>query len=188
MGLLDFLATGTSLKGLVGKRAHREVDLTAEVPNFGLKPSVAERLRDAIDVRRKEDPFSRRNSAQERDIRDRMRQHSGPRVRSTFRPGVLPAPVMEQPEPKPLRSYRFEQHLEQRWEPSPPSPVVEEPSAAEAGPLTKSVFVRKLKMARRVVNRPAGGVRQVKRQPKRPQFYRSASGARQRRSPDWMAV
>lgn len=199
MGLLDFLATGTSLKGLVGKRAHREVTLEAEVPNFGLKPSVAERLRDALDMRRKEDPFATgRKDVQERDIRERLKQHKGPRIRSTYKPDVQPAPPMEPPEPKPLRTYRFEpqqpqaeRHLEQRWEQSPPSPVVEEPSAAEAGPLSKSNFVRKLKMARRVVDRPRGGVREIKkikRQPKRPAFYRGATGARQRRSPDWMAA
>lgn len=199
MGLLNYLAAGTSLMGLVGKRAHREITLESEVPNFGLKPSVAERLRDALDMRRKEDPFaSGRQDVQERDIRERLKQHQGPRIRSTFKPDVQPAPPVEPPEPKPLRSFRFEtpqpvaeQRLEQRWEPSPPSPEVEEPSAAEAGPLTKAKFVRKLKMARRVVTRSGGGarlIRNIKRQPKRPSFYRSAEGARQRRSPGWMAV
>jgi hypothetical protein len=187
MGLFNFLAMGSSLMGLVGRRAHRSIPLESEVPNFGLQPGVAERLRDVLEVRNQEDPFSRRNHVQERDIRERLHQHQGPRVRSTFKPQQVEPDLAEAAEDQlvapaagqqPARQVA-RQSLEPEVDPS--SRSVEEPKVGGAG----SLWVRKLKIARRVVARPP--VDRGKRQPKQPSVIRGADGARKRRSPRGVA-
>jgi len=162
MGLFNFLAAGNSLKGLVRGRAHHVVDGDTLIPNFGMRPALAAQIRDARQAQQREDPFSRRAEAADRQLRERSRKHSGPRVRSTFQPERIEA--------------------ESKHEVASPEP--EEPEV----PLQNGkVWVRKLKMARRVVHRPNG--RAIKRQPKRPSVYRPASTApRKRRSPRWMAT
>jgi len=181
MGLFNFLAVGSSLKGLVSRRAHQEVPLAAAIPNFSLRPGVAERLRENFENRRGGDPFARRDPVRERELRERLQQHSGPRVRSTYRPenfGQAPPRYGES------------------WPAQPPGvapqKISQQPLQPEVGPSSRSIvepsvgggagsFVRKLKMARRVVQRPRGGG--IKRQPKRPSFYRDARGNRTRRAP-----
>lgn len=185
MGLFNFLAVGSSLKGLVSRRAHRDVALDTAVPNFGLRPGVAERLRETLETRRQEDPFARRNVVQEQEVRERLQKHQGPRVRSTFTPenfGKAPARyARQQPELQGAEAPgQVPQITQQPLEPEvgPSSRSIEEPSI---GGGTGSLWVRKLKIARRVVDRPkSSGVR---RQPKRPSVYRDAAGNRKRRAP-----
>jgi hypothetical protein len=169
MGMFNFLAVGNSLRGLVGRRFHYASDADTMIPNFGLKPEAAEHLREVRESRRREDPFLRRNEVLDREIRDRLQKHSGPRVRSTFRPD---RPVAQRvvPEVRPAA------------EAVKPDAIASAPPVAGNG----AGWVRKLKIARRVVTRlPEAGGR-VKRQPKRPSVYRGAA-ARRERAPGWMA-
>ncbi len=167
MGLFNFLAAGNSLKGLVRGRAHHVVDGDELIPNFGMRPDLAAQIRDARQARRREDPISRRTDVADRQLRDRSREHKGPRVRSTFQPEKL--------------------HAESKHEVASPEPAQPEvPEVSLEPPPNGRVWVRKLKMPRRVVRRPNG--KAIKRQPKRPSSYRpSRTAPRQRRSPSWMA-
>ncbi len=182
MGLFNFLAVGSSLKGLVSRRAHRSIPLETEVPNFSLQPGVAERLREDLDHRG--DPFSRRDNVPESIARERLQKHKGPRVRSTYKPqtpaenGVAPKPEQPVAGWLPVRGLT---RSNLGPEVGPPSRPVEEPRAGGAD----SLWVRKLKIARRVVARPqtTGG----RRQPKQPSVIRGANGARKHRSPRGVA-
>jgi hypothetical protein len=170
MGMFNFLAAGNSLKGLVGRRFHHANEDGAMIPNFGLKPEVADRLREVRETRRREDPFMRRSEVLDREIGQHLQKHSGPRVRSTFRPEKQIAQRVV-PEPSPAVA------------PAAPAPTeVAPPAPGNVG----AGWVRKLKIARRVAARPAESGRRVKRQPKRPATYRG-DAARQRRAPQWMA-
>lgn len=163
MGLFNFLAAGNSLKGLVRGRAHHVVDGDTLIPNFGMRPDLAAQIREARQARQREDPFSKRTEVADRQLRDRSRKPTaGPRVRSTFQTERIEA-----------------ESKHEVASPEPEEPVVPLPNG--------KVWVRKLKMARRVVSRPGG--KALKRQPKRPSVYRPAPTApRQRRSPRWMAT
>ena len=169
MGMFNFLAVGSSLRGLVGRRFHYATEADSMIPNFGLRPGAAERLRDVRENRRREDPFVRRNEVLDREINQRLHQHSGPRVRSTFRP---------------------ERPVVQRVVPEPPAAVASVMASsvetAQPAPGTGAGWVRKLKIARRVATRSVESGVRVKRQPKRPSVYRGSAAARQRRAPQWM--
>jgi len=170
MGMFNFLAVGNSLRGLVGRRFHYASESDTMIPNFGLRPGAAERLREVRENRRREDPFARRNEVLDREINQRLHQHSGPRVRSTFRPE---RPVARRVVPE-----------------QPPVAAPSAATAAEAAPPATgngAGWVRKLKIARRVSARPAGSGQRVKRQPKRPSVYRGKAAARRQRAPQWMA-
>ena len=75
MGMFNFLAAGNSLKGLVSRRFRYANEGNTMIPNFGLKPEVADRLRDVRETRRREDPFSRRNEVLDREIKQRLQTH-----------------------------------------------------------------------------------------------------------------
>lgn len=161
MGLFNFLAAGnSSLRGLVRRSAHRIIEDEGAIPDFSVRPQVAERIREARRERHREDPFTAyQQDVQERELQAGQRKPSGPKVRSTFRPQQL-RPITK-PQLDPTASSR------------------EEPRPVPAG----SVWNQKLKMARR-----GRTTARVKRQPKRPAVYRQAgSVVRRRRSPNWMA-
>jgi hypothetical protein len=170
MGMFNFLAAGNSLKGLVSRRFRYANEGNTMIPNFGLKPEVADRLRDVRETRRREDPFSRRNEVLDREIKQRLQTHSGPRVRSTYRPE---RPVAKRVEPEAARP--VEAISTARENIAPPAP------GNGAG------WVRKLKIARRVSTRPVETGKRAKRQPKRPSVYRGTAAARHQREPQWMA-
>lgn len=170
MGMFNFLAVGSSLRGLVGRRFNYAEDADTMIPNFGLKPGAADRLREARESRRREDPFARRNEVLDREIQQRLKTHTGPRVRSTFRPE---RPVAQRVVP------------DTRTVTGAPAPSGN-PSAPPAA-VSGAGWVRKLKIARRVDARPAERGARVKRQPKRPSVYKGTA-ARQQRAPQWMAA
>ena len=170
MGLFNFLAVGNSLRGLVGRRFNFADEADSMIPNFGLKPEVADRLREVRESRRREHPFAGRYEPVDREIGQRLREHPGPRVRSTFRP--------EEPMPEGVESEPTQAVVH---------PESEATNAAPPAPNNGAGWVRKLKLARRVDRRPVENGKRVKRQPKRPSVYRGAAAARQRRAPQWMA-
>lgn len=169
MGLFKFLAVGSGLMGLVGRRASKPVELEASVPNFGLRPGLAGQLRETLEESRREDPFGERNHVQERQFSEQIKKHGGPRVRSTF----VPSEQGEEEQSLPAATQKPVRRITQQptdIEIVPPPQPVEEPRVVGAG----SLWARKLKIARRAVTRPRGNG--VRRQLKQPSVYRTASG------------
>ena len=91
MGLFNFLAAGnSSLRGLVRRSAHRIIEDEGAIPDFSVRPQVAERIREARRERHREDPCNAyQQDVQERELQAGQRKPSGPKVRSTFRPQQL---------------------------------------------------------------------------------------------------
>jgi hypothetical protein len=161
MGLFNFLAAGNnSLRGLVRRSQHQIVEDDGAIPNFAVRPQVAERMREVRRERRRDDPFAAYQlDVQEREARAHQKAARGPKVRSTFRPEQL----------RPIAKPQLD----------PPALSPEEPRQVPSG----SVWNQKLKMSRR-----GRTTARVKRQPKRPAVYRKAGSViRRRRSPNWMA-
>lgn len=158
MGLLNFLAAGTSLKGLVRRRAHQVLERETMIPNFGVSPQAAGRLPEIRERRRREESFAA-------EPRVRAQKSTGPRFRSTYAP--------EKPAPVPVSA--------------PKSAPVVAPEPEPRAEAARPGWVQKLKVARREVRRmvTAGG-EGVQRQFRRPGGAANGGAPRQQRAPSWL--